>query len=208
MRSSARRTRQRCRQLVTRANGHGSSALMQSLLVLSLAGCPDPDELEDAAANSGSNSDAAVTDAGDACSDAGASRCLQEHLVRPDNMDPAARLAEEQCAADSGDCQSSTMCVGSVNDRICGATRFISREAALCIAMSRQLAPGLSALMAQLGYHYGYRRVLWHVSNTSCDSDLDSGVDCPSGNQGGQVMGIDAVTGEVYDTLGWLTIRN
>jgi hypothetical protein len=94
-----------------------------------------------------------------------------------------------------GECQASTPCTGSAQDRECDSSLFIGADAAACIASGEGEPAGLHGLRAQLVYDLRARRVVWNVSNT-----LKEGAD---GSASGDDFVIDAVTGELLDRLGW-----
>jgi hypothetical protein len=54
-------------------------------------------------------------------------------------------------------------CSGSVADRICEDTLFITPDAAQCIAMNPWFDGVQAGLTVTLVYNYGYRRVVWNV---------------------------------------------
>ena len=77
----------------------------------------------------------------------------------------------------------------------CDATKIMTHDAALCVARASGLTEGLSGLKAGLVYHVGYRRILWYVINKTRDDG--------NGQQGGDEMDIDAITGAVLFRGGW-----
>jgi hypothetical protein len=83
---------------------------------------------------------------------------------------------------------------------------LISRAAAACIAREAGLEQGLRDFRIGLTYHYGYRRMVWDVSNVLYDNDSSDAGDLGPGNQGGESIAIDAISGEAYQVLQWFLI--
>ena len=134
--------------------------------------------------------DMLVDDAAESCVrrnprvDAEVARAVEENAVVTD------------CLSDSGECQASIPCQGSIDERECDAALFFGPDASSCIALARGQQRGLRELEPQLGYDFGHRRVTWSVRNVQHES--------PDGTSGGQIFVIDAITGELLDQLGWI----
>lgn len=73
--------------------------------------------------------------------------------------------------------------------------KFISKEAARCIAESLDFSPGLEPWRIGLGYHYGYQRITWGVSNLLQDRGADGA--------SGSALSLNAVDGSLIARLGW-----
>jgi hypothetical protein len=71
----------------------------------------------------------------------------------------------------------------------CDASRFLSKEAALCLAQSNGLEAGLGPWSVALVYHHGHERVVWNVMNVTND-------DGAAGYSGGNLT-LDATDGAV-----------
>jgi hypothetical protein len=125
-----------------------------------------------------------------------AKRCARENAPIDAELarEVSAGNVDVDCMGDDGECQASVPCTGKLEDRECDPGRFISAQAAACIASGQGLAPGLHGLTTALSYSFGQRRVTWNVTNTLEES---------GGGASGQVFVIDAVTGELVDELGW-----
>jgi hypothetical protein len=78
----------------------------------------------------------------------------------------------------------------------CDATRFITRDAAICIARAQGLDPGLEPWTATLLFREDTRRPVWKI-----DSVLT--VEPDNCSRGGQYVRIDAITGEPSAIGGW-----
>jgi hypothetical protein len=107
------------------------------------------------------------------------------------------------CRGDDGNCQASTPCTGTAADRICDEARFITADAAICIARAAGLEPGLHAPKARLIYHYGFRRVIWSVENVRWRDTAPTGF---SGGSSGDIFAVDAVTGEFLGKCSWESV--
>jgi hypothetical protein len=127
-------------------------------------------------------------------------RCVHDHervdaeiarVVSENNVESA-------CLSDTGECQASPPCTGSVQDRKCDSSRFIGADAATCIAGGEGEPAGLHGSSAQLVYDLRSRRVVWNVSNTVTEG--------PTGSASGDDFVIDAVTGELLERLGWAQV--
>jgi hypothetical protein len=79
----------------------------------------------------------------------------------------------------------------------CDVDRFISVDAALCIARARGLGEGLKGLSGSIVYNHRHGRVIYTVKNTLKDDP---------GDAGGEHLAIDAITGEVLDRGGWAAV--
>lgn len=71
---------------------------------------------------------------------------------------------------------------------------FITRDAALCIADLEELDEGLEGLEAWLVFNHGEQRPCWAVQNLLYESAAEGG---------GEVLLIDAITGEVLFAGEW-----
>jgi hypothetical protein len=135
--------------------------------------------------------------------DSAAATCVEEN-PRGSELAPADVLAAalNDCAADSGACQDSNGCTGSVDGRTCDADKFMSSAAATCIAAAEGMAEGLQGFRVELGYNEKHRRVVWVVTNVLYEGNPDAG----PGDFGGQVMLVDAETGDSLELSGWFAI--
>jgi len=80
----------------------------------------------------------------------------------------------------------------------CDATRFISREAASCLAELDGFEAGLEPWGIALVYHHRQDRVVWNVRNVTSDRGA-------AGSSGGALT-IDATDGLILERLGWAVI--
>jgi hypothetical protein len=136
-------------------------------------------------------------------------QCIASNPRAGDVADqPAVQSAIAECLDDSGACQASTPCMGKVSDRECVDTRLISPAAAICIARHQGLLEGLTGPGAGLAYNYGYRRITWSVSNLLYDRRRGVEPDGGGGDEGGQAMIIDAITGRLHFSGQWSGTRN
>lgn len=71
----------------------------------------------------------------------------------------------------------------------CEASRFISKEAASCLAELNEFEPGLEPWSVALVYHHGHDRVVWNVVNVTNDESAE-------GYSGGSLT-LDATDGAV-----------
>lgn len=88
---------------------------------------------------------------------------------------PTAATIASECAANGG--------TG------CEASRFVSKEAALCLAESNEFEAGLRPWSVALVYHHSHDRVVWNVTNVTNDDGAE-------GYSGG-VLTLDATDGAV-----------
>lgn len=91
----------------------------------------------------------------------------------PRGADPVAAAdvvaqTSAECSADTGQCQATPPC-GSSAGRVCESSKFITADAAICIADAAGLEPGLQPAGAGLVYDSQARRVAWGVSNLLYD---------------------------------------
>lgn len=128
---------------------------------------------------------AALMATGDTCGEWAASRCRQEHgYVDPSEADPVTGQTPAQVSA---------ACVREGGTR-CDAAKFISREAAECVARTAGLPAGLRPWRANLVYNVRHKTVIWGVeSMTSSQSD----------RQDGRVLLIHATSGKVLERSAW-----
>ena len=77
--------------------------------------------------------------------------------------------------------------------------RFLSREAARCIAQGAQFRAGLDEWTIALTYHNSYHRVVWGVENLLVD-------DGPDGYSG-ESLTVDAVDGRVLGRTTWRAVQ-
>ena len=143
--------------------------------------------------------------------DAGADSngCVSQHPRGSAAIASADMLATvlADCRKDDGECLASTPCTGSVANRICEDSSFITPEAALCIAMSAGLERGLDAPTVTLVYNYAYRRVIWSVMNVLYDGTRVLPPGAPgSKNSSGFWFSVDAVTGEGQGPGQWTAV--
>ena len=80
----------------------------------------------------------------------------------------------------------------------CDASRFISREAASCLARADEFEAGLEPWGIALVYHHRQDRVVWNVRNVTSDRGA-------AGSSGGALT-IDATEGLILERLGWAVI--
>jgi hypothetical protein len=71
----------------------------------------------------------------------------------------------------------------------------MTREAAICIAKSSQLATGIAPWKVGLVLHHGLQSIVWNVDNTLKDDGM--------GTQSGDSLSIDAISGDVLQRLSW-----
>jgi hypothetical protein len=148
-------------------------------------------------------SGAGATDAG---SDAGSSEvvpearsCVDQHPRGP-ALD-AQQLADavSQCQIEWRLCTAAAPCNGMDKDHLCDADRFISKEAAICIAQTAGLAVGLYGPLARLAFD---NHVVWNVQNTLHDDTHGA----PRGESDGAFIEIDAISGEASEIGSWRAI--
>jgi hypothetical protein len=139
--------------------------------------------------------DAGMTDSG-ATIVPEAQSCVAQH-PRTASLDPM-QLAEavSQCQTEWRLCTASAPCNGMDKDHLCDASRFISAEAALCIARSAGLQEGFYGPLALLTFD---NHVVWYVQNTLHD-DKHGG---PEGESDGEWLQVDAISGEASEIGGW-----
>lgn len=138
------------------------------------------------------------------------SDCIADHPSSGSPVVASAQLDQvvADCVGDSGECQASTTCSGSVSNRQCDASHFITAQAATCIAETRGLDQGLQGLSVTLVYNAAYRRVVWNVSNVLYDRALGQVSADDVGDSGGESLSVDATSGEAYELLSWQSILN
>jgi hypothetical protein len=107
------------------------------------------------------------------------------------------------CSADTGECQGTPPC-GSLAGRVCDSSKFMTADAAICIARAAGLEPGLEPGSAGLVYNVKFRRVAWGVRNLLFDPAHPAAPDGGSGERGGQFFLIDAVDGAVLQAGQWV----
>lgn len=95
--------------------------------------------------------------------------------ARPAPQPPTAATIASECVASGG--------TG------CEASRFISKEAASCLAELNDFEAGLEPWSIALVYHHGHQRVVWNVTNVVNDGGRE-------GYSGG-VLTLDATDGGV-----------
>lgn len=114
-----------------------------------------------------------------ACGHWAASRCRAEYgYVDVSAADPVKMAA--RCAQEGG--------------THCDATKFISREAAECIARAAFLPKGLGPWEAGLVYNYGHKTVIWGIQSTTSSR---------RGFPEGRSVLIHATTGKVLERSAW-----
>ncbi len=121
-----------------------------------------------------------------ACGHLAASRCRAEYgYVDVSAADPGSRPAEmgARCAGEGG--------------THCDATKFISREAAECIARAAFLPKGLGPWEAGLVYNYRHKTVIWGVQSTTSSR---------RGFPEGRSVLIHATTGKVLERSAWSVV--
>lgn len=128
---------------------------------------------------------AALAVTGGSCGVWAASGCRAEYgYVAASGADPASGQTPAQVSA---------RCVQE-GGRDCDVGKFISREAAECIARRAFLRRGLRPWQAHLVYNVHHRTVIWAVQNTtSLQAD----------RQDGYVLLIHATSGKVLERSGW-----
>jgi hypothetical protein len=130
--------------------------------------------------------------------------CQSLHPRGPGPVAPADVVAQAftQCSADTGECQGMPPC-GNSAGRVCDSSRFMTAEAAICIAQAAGLEPGLQPAGTGLVYDFRFRRVAWGVSNLLYDPAHPTPQDGGSGTSGGHSFQIDAVSGAVLQESNW-----
>lgn len=128
---------------------------------------------------------AAVAAAGGACGEWAASRCRAEYgYVDASQADPVSGQTPAQVSA---------RCVQEGGTH-CDVAKFISREAAECVARAAFLRRGLRPWRAHLVYNVHHRTVIWSVQNTtSLQADRHDG----------HVLSIHATSGKVIERSAW-----
>ncbi len=71
----------------------------------------------------------------------------------------------------------------------------MTREAALCVAVSLGLSQGISTWSAGLTYHYGLLKIVWNVESTLEDDG--------HGGKAGDSVTIDAIDGTKLGEGSW-----
>jgi hypothetical protein len=132
------------------------------------------------------------------------SACRAAHPRGADPVASADVVAQTimECGADTGECQATPPCE-SLLGRVCDASRFMTADAAICIAQAAGLEPGLRPAGAGLVYDARARRVAWSVSNLLYDPAHPAPADGGGGDSGGQYFQIDAVSGVVLLEGAW-----
>jgi hypothetical protein len=125
----------------------------------------------------------------------------------PPGTDPVAPAdvvtqTSAHCSADTGECQAMPPC-GSLAGKVCDASKFMTADAAICIARAAGLVPGLEPASAGLVYNVGFRRVAWSVMNVLYDPAHPARADGDGSGRGGQLFLIDAVDGVVLEAALW-----
>lgn len=101
----------------------------------------------------------------------------------PEPTPPTVETFAAECRTDGGtDCDA----------------RFISREAARCIALDEQFQAGLDEWDIALAYHHSHRRVVWGIQNVLVDNDTDG--------YAGESLTVDAVNGRVLGRTSWRAV--
>jgi hypothetical protein len=85
----------------------------------------------------------------------------------------------------------------SSGGRDCDERRFISKDAAICVAQAGGLAAGIRPWEVSLAYYANYRRVCWLITTVS-----DSGRD----GYGGELLVLEATSGAELEHSGYQTI--
>jgi hypothetical protein len=157
----------------------------------------------DAGAGDAGAADAA---AADAAADAGSSEIVPEAQACVDQHPRGAALDPQQledavsrCQNQWHQCTAAEPCNGMDKDHLCDPDRFISKEAAICIAQAAGLAPGLYGPLAAVTFD---NHVVWNVQNTLHDDEHGG----PKGESDGQFIEIDAISGKASEIFGWTTI--
>ncbi len=122
---------------------------------------------------------------GGACGVWAASGCRAEYgYVDPSEADPVSQQTPAEvgavCAQEGG--------------TDCDVAKFISREAAECVARSAFLRSGLRPWRANLVYNVHHRTVIWGVQNTTS---------IQAGRLDGYALLIHATTGKVLERSAW-----
>jgi hypothetical protein len=116
--------------------------------------------------------------------------------------------AVTECEDDDGACQASATCSGSAEGRDCDANKLISAAAAACIAAEAGLEQGIGDFRTGLTYHYGYRRIIWDVSNVLFDHGTGDASNRTSVDKGGESIAVDAISGQTYEVLSWQALSS
>lgn len=125
---------------------------------------------------------------GGSCGEWAASRCRQEYgYVDASEADPVSRQTPAQLGA---------QCVRE-GGTDCDAAKFISREAAECVARAARLPAGLRPWRANLVYNVGHKTVIWGVESLTA-SQAD--------RQDGRVFLIHATSGKVLERSAWAAV--
>jgi hypothetical protein len=90
---------------------------------------------------------------------------------------------------------------------VCDPAKFITADAAICIAQAAGLESGLKPIGAGLVYDSQARRVAWGISNLLYDPAHPALADGGGGDRGGHYFQIDAVTGAVLWENTWAEVR-
>lgn len=120
-----------------------------------------------------------------ACGHWAASRCRTQYgYVDAARADPVWRQTLARVAA---------RCVQE-GGTDCDAAKFISREAAECIARAARLPAGLGPWEAGIVYNYRHRTVIWSIQSTTSRRE---------GWPQGRVLLIHATSGRVLERSAW-----
>jgi hypothetical protein len=89
----------------------------------------------------------------------------------------------------------------------CDPRKFLTREAAICIARADGLKEGVAPWFAAIRFHGSYRRVVWNVRNTLLIEGPSVSADGgPGGSMQGVSLTIDAITGSVLGRQTWRVV--
>lgn len=125
--------------------------------------------------------------------------CLGSLELSDAELEQAQAEAQAACEEDTEQCLADQECLATIEERECNIDAPITYEVVLSQAVSAGLSDTFEAARMELVYDYDSRRVIWVLRTVLVyRGPLDGCV--------GEVASVDALTGEVFELLGWLVV--